>query len=140
MTTQPTSTSSPKQARAMQAKDQQKTSTSSVTISSGVSTGLDPAVVPALIEELREAKIGEKQVQARVKNVVGRLEMYLAAGAMAEYEDAEPGRYCFDNVTLVRQSRTTYTYSQQLRQLMEAEKENGLAKAKTSEYFRTEFN
>ena len=97
-------------------------------------------MVPALIEELREAKIVEKQVQARVKNVVSRIQMYMAAGAMDQYEDAEPGRYCFDNVTLTRQTRTTWSYSNQLKGLMEAEKENGLAKAKTSEYFRTEIN
>ena len=95
-------------------------------------------MVPGIVDSLKEAIVAERAASARVKDIRSRLEMYLAAGAMEQWEDMEPGKYCFEGITLTRQSRTTWTYSNQLKGLMEAEKSNGMAKAKTSEFFRTE--
>lgn len=95
-------------------------------------------MVPGIVDSLKEAIVAERAASARVKDIRSRLEMYLAAGAMEQWEDMEPGKYCFEGITLTRQSRTTWTYSSQLKGLMEAEKSNGMAKAKTSEFFRTE--
>ena len=95
-------------------------------------------MVPGIVDSLMEAIVAERAASARVKDIRSRLEMYLAAGAMEQWEDMEPGKYCFEGITLTRQSRTTWSYSKQLKGLMEAEKTNGMAKAKTSEFFRTE--
>ena len=95
-------------------------------------------MVPGIVDSLKEAVMAQRAAEARVKDIRSRLEMYLAAGAMEQWEDMEPGKFCFEGITLTRQSRTTWSYSSQLKGLMEAEKTNGMAKAKTSEFFRTE--
>ena len=95
-------------------------------------------MVPGIVDSLKEAIVAERAASARVKDIRSRLQMYYSAGVMADYEDMEPGKFVFEGVTLTLQSRTTWSYSKQLRELMEVEKTNGMAKAKTSEFFRAE--
>ncbi len=60
----------------------------------------------------------------------------LAAGELDELS-YEPGIYEADGIRLTRSTRTTWQYSPAIKSLQKVEQENGMATAKTSEFWLT---
>ena len=81
-------------------------------------------------------KTAEKKLKARTDEVLGILNELLAAGEL-EGLSYEPGVYEADGVRLTRSTRTTWQYSPAIKSLQQVEQENGMATAKTSEFWTT---
>ena len=81
-------------------------------------------------------KTAEKKLKARTDEVLEILNELLAAGELEELS-YEPGVYEADGVRLTRSTRTTWQYSPAIKSLQQVEQENGMATAKTSEFWTT---
>jgi hypothetical protein len=83
---------------------------------------------------LRELKLAEKLIKARTEEALLVIDGLMVTGQLDELS-YEPGVYEGDGLQLTRRSRTTWSYSPAIKALQEAEQENGMATAKTSEYW-----
>ena len=95
----------------------------------------NPTAAEAIIE-LGSLKRKQKEVEESIKQLLAFLDGEEAAGRM-EALSYEPGVYEAGGVRLTRSTRTTWQYSPAIKTLQQAEQENGMATAKTSEFWLT---